>query len=87
MYQLAIYYGRLVKCRSCGHLARGPNYCEQCGALLVTRHLLVLVAAVYALALAALLAVLIASAIATPPNGTTVCMADGHNCDKIEMRR
>lgn len=92
MYQLAIYYGRLVRCRKCGYLARGPSYCEQCGALLSVLYgrsierPFVLLAALYALALAALLSVLIAAALAVPPGVSAVCMADGHNCHKIEMR-
>ncbi len=84
---LTIAYGRLVRCRNCGHLARGPNYCEMCGSLLMTTRVLALVGAAYALTLALLLSVLIAAALAAPPAVPAVCMASGHNCHKVEVRR
>ncbi len=87
MQQMFIAYSRLVRCRNCGHLARGPNYCEMCGSLLMTTRGLALVGAAYALTLALLLSVLIAAALSAPPAVPAVCMAAGHNCQKVEVRR
>ncbi len=88
MLHQTIAFGRLVRCRNCGHLARGPNYCEMCGSLLVVRStassVRFLAAAATALVLLALLSGLIAAALQAPPDVSAVCMAAGHNCSKVE---